>query len=196
MSGTVAVGLQEWAAVCSGLGDGRLMLSLRKGGIHERGGGLFAPDHLRFALLPSHLHQTVDRVATGLRSAVAATSLPPVPGRIRVSHWAEVARTWRCRDLLAVQALAAESPYTPAEIATRFHYRDEPQIFVLALRIHRLPVPVEIVDDPAYAGCRSWIELNEAIATAGSVPVLDPGFFGARLGRIATLLDQAGHTPP
>ena len=194
-SSTIQVGLQEWAAVCSGLGDGRLVLILRKGGIHERGGGLFAPEHDRFALLPGHLHQAVDRVATALRGSVTDTSLPPIPGRIRISHWAQVVRTWRCLDLLAVQSLQAESPYTPAEIATRFNYRDEPQIFALALRVHRFPTPYEVVDDPSYAGCRSWITLKESLVTAKSVPVLDTGYFTARLERIAAILDQAGRMP-
>ena len=192
----LSVGLQEWAVVCSGLGDGRLMLILRKGGIHERGGGLFSPEHPRFALLPSYLHQSSDRVATGMRGDVQGTRLPPEPGSIRISHWAEAVRTWDCRDLMSLQSLEAESPYTPAEIATRFAYRDEPRLFAVALRVYRLPVPVLIPDDPAYAGCRSWITLRAPLAPTGSIPVLASGFFEARLERISTLLHRAHLTPP
>ena len=46
-------GLQEWAVCCRALGEGRITLVVRKGGIHERGGGLFALEHQRFALLPT-----------------------------------------------------------------------------------------------------------------------------------------------
>jgi hypothetical protein len=192
----LTVGLQEWAAVCSGLGDGRLMLVLRKGGIHERGGGLFAPEHARFALLPTHLHQSADRLASGLRGEIQVTRLPLESGAIRIGHWATVVRTWDCRDLVTIQSLAAESPYTPAELATRFNYRDEPRLFVMALRVYRLPTPVLIPDDPAYAGCRSWITLAAPLPTMGSVPVLATGFFEARLERLAALLDRAHLTPP
>ena len=54
-------GLQEWAVCCRALGEGRLILTVRKGGIHERGGGLFALEQQRFALMPTYLHQDATR---------------------------------------------------------------------------------------------------------------------------------------
>jgi len=175
--------LQEWAGVCEALGDGRLLLTARKGGIHERGGGLFTPEHQRFALLPSFLHQAPERL-----QPVFAVDLPrltpPPAGILRISLWAEVTQVWKAQELLSLQALGPELPWTPAELATRFQYRGQPFLYLLALRIHRLPRPVEIADDPAYAGCRSWIGLREAIPTTGSIPVIHTGEFGIRQARI------------
>jgi hypothetical protein len=40
------------------------------------------------------------------------------------------------------------------------------------LRAYRLPEPVELPYSEAYAGCKSWIELEEPVSTQGSRPAL------------------------
>ena len=182
------VALQEWAALCQALGDGRLLLTVRKGGIHERGGGLFKPEHERFALLPTHLHQDLARVQTAFVGDVQATKVPPEDGQLHIGLWAEVACVWKVTDLDALQGLGPELLWTPQELATRFAYRNEPWLHVLALRVMRLPAPLALPDDPAYAGCRSWIPLKQPIDVTDSVPVLSTGYFETRLDRIATVL--------
>jgi hypothetical protein len=184
----LGIALQEWAALCQALGDGRLLLTVRKGGIHERGGGLFHPEHERFALLPSHLHQDSTRVQPAYVSDVNASKVAPADGMLHLGLWAEVACVWKVTDLLALQGLGPELLWTPHDLATRFAYRDEPWLYVLALRVMRLPSPAVIPDDPAYAGCRSWIPLKQPLDTTGSLPVLSSGYFETRLDRIATVL--------
>jgi hypothetical protein len=174
--------LQEWAVVCEALGDGRLLLTARKGGIHERGGGLFAPEHRRFALLPTRLHQAADRLLPPFAADLERLQ-PATLGRLRIDLWAEIDRVWKVEDLYALLALGPDLPWTPEEIHRRFTYREEPWLFVLALRIHRLRQPVEIADDPAYGGCRSWIALKQPIDPMGSVPVVGTGEFGIRCQR-------------
>jgi hypothetical protein len=44
---------------------------------------------------------------------------------------------------------------------------------VLVLRTFVLPEPVELPYSEAYAGCKSWIELEEPVSTEGSHPALD-----------------------
>src|SRR5688500_9610008 len=101
---TLAVGLQEWAVCCQALWSGRLVLAVRKGGIHERHGGLFTPEHERFALLPTTLHQDASRLRGPFAAGIAAGNDAP-PGVIRVTLWAEVAQVWKATDLARVQAL-------------------------------------------------------------------------------------------
>ncbi len=185
---TLRTGLQEWAACCRVLAAGRGMLMVRKGGIHERGGGLFQPEHERFLLMPSWLHQARERLKPAHADQVAAD---PAPGRIRIDAWGAVAGTWKAPDLARVRALGDELIWSDAELATRFAYRDQPWLYVLALRVHRLPQPVEIADEPAYAGCRSWVPLQVAIDTAGSRPVIDDDAFAARLAAVARTLEPA-----
>ena len=66
---------------------------------------------------------------------------------------------------------------------------DEPWLYVVALRVMRLPRPVIIPDSPAYAGCRSWIPLENTVDLAGSTPVISTGRFEIRLDRINSVLN-------
>jgi hypothetical protein len=184
----LAMGLQEWAGLCRALGDGRLVLTVRKGGIHERGGGMFVPEHERFVLLPSHLHQDQARVTAPFTADVQATQDEPRPGSHRLAVWAEVVKVWKVTDLTSLFSLGPELLWTPQELETRFAYRDQPWLHVLALRVLRFPVPIDIPDHPSYAGCRSWIALQTTIPTMGSIPVLSAGYFEARLERINAAL--------
>jgi hypothetical protein len=185
----LAIGLQEWAACCRALAGGRLLLAVRKGGIHERHGGLFAPEHERFALLPTRLHQDVKRLREPFRTDLDAGDAAPT-GFIGVAAWAQVHRVWKATDLDRVLALGEELAWTADELAARFRYREQPFLFVLALRVWRLPTRQDIADLPAYAGCRSWIPLRDSVDTAASIPAIADDLFATRLARVARTLDQ------
>src|SRR5205814_10220299 len=60
------IAFKEWAAVCLALASGRQSIIIRKGGIAEAGGA-FAPEHDRFWLYPTYVHQQ----QTGLRPDAA-----------------------------------------------------------------------------------------------------------------------------
>jgi hypothetical protein len=182
-------GLQEWAVCCQALGEGRIILSVRKGGIHERGGGLFALEQQRFALMPTYLHQDATRVLPPFADGYFATvRQDPAPGSIAIKWWADATCIWKVSELPRVLALGEELLWSTDELARRFAYRDQPWLYVVALRIHRLPQPVIIADHPSYAGCRSWIPFKETIPTTGSTPVLDDATHARRLASIAQIL--------
>jgi hypothetical protein len=185
MSMHLSVALQEWSACCRALTGGALTLLVRKGGIHERGGGLFAPEHDRFALLPSYLHQDPFRLRPAYDGLVGPD---PRPGTHLVPGWAAVERTWKVTDLDRLLALGDDLLWTADELATRFRYRDQPWLFVLLLRVQRFPEPVVIPDHPAYAGCRSWIPLRDPVPTVPADPVLDDAAFTAASSRMAGIL--------
>lgn len=182
------VALQEWSSVCDLLGSGRLVLAVRKGGIHERHGGLFALEHDRFALLPTRLHQDPSR----LRPEFTATAGEHVqPGLHRIALWAEAARIWKVAERGRLDAIAGELAWTAAELDARFAYRGQPFLFVVALRVHRLPAAALVPDHPSYAGCRSWIPLREHLADEDSVPVVAQDAWDRRLAAIAAALEPA-----
>src|SRR5258708_20024339 len=52
------IGLKEWASVCRALEEGRQIILLRKGGIHESAGE-FELEHPQFVLFPTYLHQNL-----------------------------------------------------------------------------------------------------------------------------------------
>jgi hypothetical protein len=183
------VGLQEWAVTCSALAAGATVVVVRKGGIHERHGGLFSLDHERFALIETRLHQDASRLRPDVAAAYADRLLPdPRPGRLHVAVWAEAVRIWRVTDRRRLDALDDELIWTPAELDARFAYRGEPFLHVVALRVHRLGRMQDLPDRPQYAGCRSWIPLADPVDTADSQAVLTDAQFAERLARLAEAL--------
>ena len=184
----LSIGLQEWAVTCTALSAGATLVIVRKGGIHERHGGLFAPEHEHFALLPTRLHQDAGRLRPDVAEAYADQfEADPEPGVITITAWAETICAWKVTDRARLTTIADELIWSDAEIDTRFRYRDQPWLFVLALRVHRLGRVQTIPDRPAYAGCRSWIPLQDTVDLSASQPVLSDAQCAERLAA----LDQA-----
>ncbi|HEX3134645.1 MAG TPA: DUF1802 family protein, partial [Planctomycetota bacterium] len=63
-------------------------------------------------------------------------------------------------------------------------------LYVVALRVFRLPSPVVIADHPSYAGCRSWIPFKAPIPATDSTPVLDETTYTNRLATIDRVLNR------
>src|SRR4051812_13786307 len=94
-----AIALKEWAVVCEGLGAGRSVLLLRKGGISERStrGGEegqrergFAARHRELFLFPTYFHEKADDLVPWARERVGEIAPPPA-GTVALSLFARVA---------------------------------------------------------------------------------------------------------
>jgi hypothetical protein len=146
-------------------------LLLRKGGIAENTGE-FALEHKNFWLLPTYSHQH--------RQGIREEALPwleqveaekPPADTIHLSHWAEVTGIYRVHELIPALMIAHLHFWSEDTVRQRFDYR-EPGINVLTVRVYRAPAPIAIADTTDYQGCRSWVELEEALPTQSSSPVL------------------------
>jgi hypothetical protein len=162
---------KEWAAICKALAEGKQSIILRKGGIAEAAGA-FTVAQLRFWLFPTYFHQQ--------RSGIRPEALPlleeaekdkPREGTICLNYWAEVTGIYRVHDLVPALLLSHLHFWSDATIELRFNHR-EPGIHVLSVRVYKSPQAQEIADLPAYAGCKSWVDLSKPLPTEGSVPVL------------------------
>jgi hypothetical protein len=173
---------KEWAMVCQALADGRQSLIIRKGGIAEEGGA-FKPEHDRFWLYPTYFHQQEAGVkpaaAADLRRAVADR---PPEGVLRLSHFARVEGVHFVRSLGAALALDDLHVWSPDTLRQRFHYRT-PGLYVLPVRVYEVPA-VEVVEHPAYAGCKTWVELDRELPTEGATPVMSDEAFAVHLSAI------------
>jgi len=184
----LAVAFKEWAVICRALAEGRQALILRKGGIAEAGDG-FRPEHPLFWLLPTYTHQQrtgLKAEAMSLLDEVEADR--PRAGTIRLSHFAEVAGMYHVHDLVAALVLAHLHLWSEETVRQRFSYR-EPGLFVLAVRVYRAPQAFVLPEKATYAGCRSWVELDEELSTARAVPVLDDKAFRDLLGSLDRILN-------
>jgi hypothetical protein len=77
--------------------------------------------------------------------------------------------------------------WSQQEVENRFAYR-RPGLHALVARVYRAGNPSEIKETPAYAGCKSWVELERPQSTEGAVPVLNDVDFSQEGRRIEEAL--------
>ena len=170
------IAFKEWAVICRALAEGRQSLIVRKGGIAEAG-GQFAPEHKRFWLYPTFAHEKADAVkAEASELYRAAEADRPPAGTIRLTHFAEVHGVYYIKQLFGALLLDDLHVWSEATVRQRFEYRS-PGLYVLPVRVHRAAAPIEIPETPAYAGCRTWVELDRELSTVGAAPVLSEKAF-------------------
>lgn len=171
----VSIAFKEWGAVCRALADGRQALIIRKGGIAEAG-GVFRPEHDRFWLFPTFLHQQQGGIKPDAATYLAAATRDrPPEGELRFDHFAEVTDVHFVRSLDAALALDDLHVWSADTIRQRFHYRS-PGLYVFPVRVFRTPA-TEHPEHPAYAGCKTWVELDRALPTDGAAAVLSDAEF-------------------
>ena len=163
--------LKEWAVVCEALARGQQAILLRKGGIAETAGE-FLIEQQRFWLYPTYVHQQHDGIADEAKPLLAEIeSKKPPAGIVRLQLWAEVTGVYQIRDELPAQLLSHLHCLSEDTVRKRYNYR-QPGINLLVVRVHRSQHVHEITETPAYAGCKSWVELDAPLPTEPSTPAM------------------------
>ncbi len=183
----LSIAFKEWAVICRALAEGRQSLILRKGGVAEEG-GTFRPEHPRFWLYPSFFHEHRSGVRPELLPLLdAAEADRPGPALVRLSHFAEVTDVTFVGDLAAALRLAPLHGWTDDVVRQRFHYRTT-GLYVLTVRVFRVPMVVDVPERPEYAGCKTWVAFDHAVPTAEAVPVMPAAAFAEYARRVADAL--------
>ncbi len=184
------IAFKEWAIVVDALGRGEQIIILRKGGISEGRGG-FKIEQPRFLILPTLFHQqreSVIHTAQDRYDEIAPT-FPPAD-RLRLECFAEVVLAKRLDSLADTKRLAGQHIWREEVISERFDWGKDKAIHALAVRVFRLPRPIEFPMSPAYGGCKSWIELEPDVETADAQAVLSVSAFEKKLTRFAEALGE------
>jgi hypothetical protein len=181
------VAFKEWAVVCRALAEGAQSIVLRKGGIHEGREG-FRARHREFWLFPTQFHQQPDQLTTAAEPIWRrTTAVAPAVGTIPIGQYVLVEQVHEITDETLLDRLSGLHIWADATIRERFHYR-RPGLFLLLARVFQIAKPHVLNDAPYFAGCRSWVEFPEALATTGAIPVLsDEQFAAARSAVFAAL---------
>src|SRR3954469_10497106 len=111
--------LKEWKSVIDALGRGDQVVLIRKGGLADANFGVEAD---RFYLFPTNYHD-----AGGAE-----------PAHVPITHWAEVVKTWQIRDAALLSSLASLTILDAEAIETRYRFRPDQAINVIAVRAQRL----------------------------------------------------------
>jgi hypothetical protein len=165
----LSVAFKEWAAICAALAAGRQSVILRKGGIAEEG-GLFRPEHSEFLLYPTYFHEHRAGVKLEFLPLLeAAETARAAVGTIRFSHFVRVSGARRLTTLEDALALDDRHAWTPEVVSKRFNYRT-PGLFALDVSVFRLREPALRPERPEYAGCKTWVMLDDPVPVDGAAP--------------------------
>jgi hypothetical protein len=182
------IAFKEWAVICQALAVRRQCLILRKGGIAEEG-GTFRAEHSEFLLYPTYFHEQRDGVKPECKEAFDAVEKDrPAPGTIAFTHFVRVTDVQYVTELEAALDLDPQHAWTSDVIHKRFHYRT-PGLFVLTVRVFRLPEQQTRIERPEYAGCKTWVTLDSPIATEGAIPIVTDEEFAERTGLVRRILN-------
>ena len=188
--------LKEWAVLVDAMARGDIVAMVRKGGIREQRAG-FQVRHDRFLLYPTFFHEKAAELAPRFVPTLEAShGLRPEEGVVRIEYVAEVAAVWPVADLALLPAIEHEHGLARAAVESRFHYKNRPGVQVVAVRLARLPRAVELPEQRRYAGCVSWVELDDAIDVRDAVPVVPAADFERRLAALRTALGERATGEP
>ncbi len=181
------VGLKEWATVCDALGSGGQIVLFRKGGINDTG-GVFELEERQFLLFPTYLHQKADMLKPAARSKIQPFDAEPAT--VTLSLAAEVTDVLKVTDRAVADRIDDEHIWSPAQLDMRFNYKPDKPLFVVLLRVYRLIQPVMIANSPTYAGCRSWVPLDEWVNVADATAALGDEDYAVKREAIVSRLTR------
>ncbi|MHC0063602.1 DUF1802 family protein [Nostoc sp. UIC 10890] len=163
--------LKEWAVAVNALEDGKTIMLLRKGGIHERNGH-FQVAHKQVLLYPTYEHQQAFMLKAEYANGIYPVTSGWHPETVRIGSWAEITDILPVSDESIVNTLLPFHIWNEYFISDRLKWKPRQPLYILLLRTYKLPQEQEISYYAKYAGCKSWIDLDEPIQLQAAKPVL------------------------
>lgn len=193
----MALALKEWHVVSEAIARGDQVITVRKGGIHEKA---FGVEGGAFWLFPNWEHQTAAEVKPAWHGELARSDAErPAPGIVPIRARCEVVRTWeldaRADGPAAERLLAALDRFhlwTTATLIERLVWRPTKPLVVLLVRASALPDPVLIERTEAHGGCRSWVEVPDDLPVDALLPSLTDDAFARWAAAVTAAIDGAG----
>lgn len=184
------IAFKEWAVVVDALGRGDQIIILRKGGISEGRSG-FQVEHNRFLLFPTLFHQQRECVQPGAQIRYDALAPKLSPSIVRIEYFVEVVDWKLLESLESALRLQGQHVWREEVIRERFDWGKSRSIYAMAVRVYRLPLPVDLPMRAEYGGCKSWVEFEEPIHTDHAQPVLTDREFESKLQHFRGVLEPA-----
>ena len=180
--------LKEWASAIEAFLAGDTILALRKGGIREETRDFeLASDSFYF--FPTYEHQKDHLLKEPYRRYAVETKAswrPDLPD-VTVKAWAEAVEDILIEDEERLKALSPYHIWTDDYASERLHWKRTKPLHCLLLRVYRLEEPLIVPNDPAFAGCKSWLRLPLP-ADAAKRPALSDEAFAEKAERIRAAL--------
>ena len=168
------------------LGRGEQIVILRNGGIAEGSGG-FRAEHDWFWLFPTRFHQQSEGVIESARERFEKLQWP-AEDVLKIEFGAEVIEARQLGSLDQAKRLAGQHIWREEVIADRFDWGREQGIYAMAIRVQRLPEPMELPMLERFGGCKSWVELEPPMDFSLTEPVLNDLDFAVKLSAFQEVL--------
>ena len=181
--------LKEWAIAVEALEQGKTIMLLRKGGIHEQG-GRFKVAHDQVLLYPTHEHQQPFLLKPEYAKQVTPVTSGWHPETVRLSSWAAITDILLVSDQAVVDELLPFHIWNEQFISDRLRWKARQPLYILLLRTYKLNLVQSIPYDAAYGGCKSWIDLAAPIDIANTQPVLDDAAYQNFVNAIHQTVNQ------
>lgn len=193
---TLVHALKEWQVAVKALEQGETIALLRKGGMRETG-GKFTIAHDRVLLYPTYEHQRSHLVKAQYADAITPVEAGWHPESVRIGSWALITDRFQVSDAATVAALFPFHIWNEAFVADRLKWKPNQPLDVLLLRVYTSQ-PQMIPYEPAYGGCKSWLDLTQTVsqhpglanALADSLPVLEDADYRDRRDEIQAIVSQ------
>lgn len=179
--------LKEWAVAIEALGQGRLALIIRKGGIREEN-NRFEVKFPEFLLFPSFEHQQSELLRPDHSAALSnAINAQPANDGLTFTHFAKVHSAFPVTELSQLQALQPHHIWAPEYAEKRLRWRPRVALTAMVLRVYRLSEAKHVPFRPEYVGCKSWLPLLDPV----SIDALEPAMSDEAFALEATAIDDA-----
>ncbi|WP_123041358.1 DUF1802 family protein [Cohnella candidum] len=172
------IALREWAVAVRALEEGRQVIVLRKGGIAEETKDFSLQSH-SFYLFPSFEHQKPHLVKPEAADALRSTQEEAAsnPGSVRIASYAEVVEDIEVTDAETLKRLDDLHIWTEDYAEERLKWKKTKPLHVLILRMYGLTAPADVPMNETYAGCKSWLRVQEQLPSPKPYPILDDDKF-------------------
>jgi hypothetical protein len=180
--------LKEWASVVHAFARGEQLVLIRKGGLAEATQG-FEIVSKQFVFYPTFEHQTVNFIRQPYRQYLDhALAQRPAEDQLRLELGGLVVSSTSVHDPALISRLEPVHIYNDTFLEQRLRWQPTQPLVVAVVRAFRLPAPQILPVVSRYAGCKSWVDLEQPLELAGAVPILDDQAFADRLARIQAVL--------
>jgi hypothetical protein len=183
--------LKEWAVAIEALGQGRLALIIRKGGIREEH-NRFEVKFPAFLLFPSFEHQQSELLRPDYALALAeAVNAEHAGDSLVFTHFAKVHKAFPVTELAQLDALQPHHIWTKEYAEKRLRWRPRVSLTAMVLRIYRLPKAKTAPFRPEYLGCKSWLSLLDGVNIDALEPAMSDDAFAAEAAAIDESMSAA-----
>ncbi len=184
--------LKEWAVAVRAMEEGGTALVVRKGGIREKA---FAVPKTRFLFFKGYEHQKEEQLKPAYHELLRSIPEMRDDGPVIFSSFAEVYGAYEVSEAEELEALDPHHVWMHEYAESRLKWRPKKPLTVLVLRVYLLEEPVEFEYRAEYGGCKSWIELEKPVPTAGARPALDDTSFRELVRSVLGVLEGLSPTP-